>query len=67
MENKETETTKKSWGGARKGAGRKCKGNAPLVTIAFRVPSEIKEQLKRLSKAEGKSIGEYITKLLEMQ
>lgn len=45
METNETKDTKKAWGGARKGAGRKKTVNAS-VNINFRVDADLCDLLK---------------------
>ena len=52
---------KKGRGGARKGAGRKKKGDATLYT---RIASEALQTLKQLSKSNNMTVGEYITNVL---
>lgn len=59
------EETQKTWGGARKGAGRKTASEGPLVTIGLTVEVTTKEKLKQLAETEGLSMSEYVNRLIK--
>jgi len=55
------EEQKKSWGGAREGAGRKSTGEAgKSATITLRLSPGEKAALEQLAKAAGKSLTRYV-------
>ncbi len=59
------EETQKTWGGARKGAGRKTASEGPLVTIGLTVEATTKAKLKQLAETEGLSMSEYVNRLIK--
>ncbi len=59
------EENKKTWGGARKGAGRKTASDGPLVTIGLTVEATTKAKLKQLAEAGGLSMSEYVNRLIK--
>lgn len=59
------EENKKSWGGSRKGAGRKTASEGPLVTIGLTVEATTKAKLKQLAEAEDLSMSEYVNRLIK--
>jgi hypothetical protein len=59
------EENKKTWGGARKGAGRKTASEGPLVTIGLTVEATTKAKLKQLAETEGLSMSEYVNRLIK--
>ena len=59
-----SEENKTTWGGKRKGSGRKSIGKSNRVTIGLSVPPEVKEKLFVLANREGVSVSEYITRII---
>lgn len=59
------EESKKTWGGARKGSGRKSLSEGPLVTVGFSIEAPLKEKLKQLAAADGVSMSEYVNRWLK--
>lgn len=53
-----------SWGGARKGAGRK-KGDIKTVTISVRVPEVVHWQLRVGARGSGVSVADFVRMLLD--
>lgn len=57
------EENKKSWGGARKGSGKKRMGDVPRVTMAATVEPQTKEIFKAKADELGISVGVLIDRL----
>lgn len=57
------EENKKSWGGSRTGAGRKCAGKEPRVTMACMVDPETKQKLTKKAEELGVSLGKLMDRL----
>lgn len=47
-------------GGARPGAGRKCKGSAPSVTVSLRLPPELRDELRAFLKSRGMTAAQFV-------
>lgn len=59
------EESKKTWGGSRKGAGRKTASAGPLVTIGLTIEVATKAKLKQLAEAENLSMSEFVNRLVK--
>lgn len=57
------ERTKPTWGGARKGAGRKPLGK---VSIFARLPEAAAVELKKRAKEENADLGSYLVNKLNL-
>ena len=57
------EETKKTWGGARTGAGRKAKDGSTKVQLSCKVAPDVFEAIKGLSEAKGVSLGKIVEEL----
>lgn len=58
------EERKKSWGGARAGAGRKTSGEAgKTTTVTLRLSPGEKASLEQKARAAGKSLTRYVLDL----
>lgn len=47
-------------GGARPGAGRKCKGSAPSVTVSLRLPPELRDELRAFLKSRRMTAAQFV-------
>lgn len=47
-------------GGARPGAGRKCKGSAPSVTVSLRLPPELRDELRAFLKYRRMTAAQFV-------
>ena len=62
----EDSNTNKSWGGARKGAGRKSiDASEKRVSVTFALTAETKEKIHKAAKAQGISASEFVTRWAE--
>ena len=52
------------WGGRRPGAGRKATGPVPLESVAIRCTPAMKEELRRMAAAEGKTMKRLLEEML---
>ncbi len=57
------EETKKTWGGARKGAGRKAKDGATKLQLTCKVAPDVIAGIRQLADKEGVSAGKIVEKL----
>lgn len=47
-------------GGARPGAGRKCKGSAPSATVSLRLPPELRDELRAFLKSRRMTAAQFV-------
>ncbi len=54
------EETKKTWGGARAGAGRKAREGAVKVQLSCKVAPDVFDVMKKMSYEKGMSLGKIV-------